>query len=113
MDQKVFGNSTDQINSTFESDTVGPDAPVEKDVRRNGTTTIQAISFADSDSMQHSTGAVKALVEIVIPHSHDVSTETCLNNDAHTHKSMVNIKCSSVYYKVEFSYMYRHLMNLK
>ena len=108
MDQKTFGNSTDQINSTFESDTIGLDVPVEKDVSCNETAITQAISFADSDSTQHSTGAAKTLVEIVIPFSHDVPTEICLNknNDAQTHKSMVSIKCYSVYnYKVEFSYM--------
>ena len=98
IDQKALGNSTDQINSTIESGAVGLDVPMEKDVSCNETTITQAISLADSDSTQHSTGAAKTLVEIVIPFSHDVPTETCLNknNDAQTHKSMVSIKCYSV-----------------
>ena len=104
MDQKAFGNSADKINSTSECDT---DPPVEKDVSCNGTIKMQAISFADSDSTQHSTagtaGAAKALVEIVTPFSYDIPTETCLNknDNTQTHESMVSIKCYCVH-KVEF-----------
>ena len=103
MDQKTFGNSTDRINSTF--DTVRLDPPVEKDVSCDGTINIQAISFANSDSTQHSTAgtadAAKVLVEIVIPFSHDVSTETCLNKNDETHKSTVSTEWRYVH-KVEF-----------
>ena len=94
MDQKAFDNSIDQIKNAFESDAIELD-PVEKDVSCNGTTVKQAISFPDSDSTQHSTDALKTLVEIVIPFSCDVTTKTsCLNenNNAQTHKSMVSIK---------------------